>query len=608
MDRSAATPLARQVARARRRLLAQTFVAALAWAWSAALLLSAGWFFVRPHLFADCCPGALWAVPGGLLLAGAVAAFGLAWSRRPSALDAALELDARFGLKERATTGLTLGPREADSPAGLALLDDAARRVAPLRVADRFPVRLTRGAALVPASALLMLVAFLCPPQPAEADEPPPEKKPLTKDPVAAAEIEQKKKLLQKQPEKVKRPEEAANPNLEKLLDDVDKLAQKPTGSREEAQDAVKDFGQVEDKLRDREKEVGERADALRQQMQDEARLAKKPKPQGPGEKVDQAVRQGDLRQAEDELKRLIRRVDPDEQKRAQKRADDIARQLKQEGLPQEERERLDRELADLRDLQPLNDREREQLEQALKDLQEQAERLGDLGRRQRELADQAEKNRREQKGLEDRQKGEGLNQEEKDRLAALRDAAEKLGLDQDEAQKLADKIGQEGQQDLKDLADKLGQAARGLKDGQDGDAARQLAEAARKMGKLDGGAERQQLAREAAKVAQARQALCRALDQGGPASGQRPEKANETQDKAERARSEIDPRGQLRVRDLIRGDGMKGPRKPAELQEEIRQAAQDAPEALDRQRLPRSAVDMARGYFEKLRGPDKDR
>jgi hypothetical protein len=41
---------------------------------------------------------------------------------------------------------------------------------------------------------------------------------------------------------------------------------------------------------------------------------------------------------------------------------------------------------------------------------------------------------------------------------------------------------------------------------------------------------------------------------------------------------------------------------------EEIRRAAQEEPEALDRQRLPRSASDIARGYFEKLRGPDRNR
>jgi hypothetical protein len=310
-------------------------------------------------------------------------------------------------------------------------------------------------------------------------------------------------------------------------------------------------------------------------------------------------MRQGDLKQAEDELKRLIRRLDPD----VARKADELRKQLKQEGLPQEERERLERELDGLK---PLDEKDREQLEQALKDLKDQAERVGDPRRQQQGLADQAEKNRQDRKALED--KGDALTPEEKDRLAALRDAAARLQNELDQAQKNAAKVGQEGQQDLKDLADNLDRAAEGLKNGQDAEAARRLAEAAAKMGKLDGGAERQQLAREAAKVAQLRRAVCQALDQGGPASGQRPEKAGDTQEKAERARSEVDPKGQLRIRDLVRGDGMKGPRKPAELQEEIRQAAQDAPEALDRQRLPRSAVDMARGYFEKLRPPEKDK
>jgi hypothetical protein len=33
----------------------------------------------------------------------------------------------------------------------------------------------------------------------------------------------------------------------------------------------------------------------------------------------------------------------------------------------------------------------------------------------------------------------------------------------------------------------------------------------------------------------------------------------------------------------------------------EIRQASQEAPEALDQQRIPKSARDMAKGYFENL-------
>jgi hypothetical protein len=54
-------------------------------------------------------------------------------------------------------------------------------------------------------------------------------------------------------------------------------------------------------------------------------------------------------------------------------------------------------------------------------------------------------------------------------------------------------------------------------------------------------------------------------------------------------------------------GGGFKGPRKPSEMRGEIRQAAQEAPAALERQRLTSSEKKMARGYFERLRGPDRD-
>jgi hypothetical protein len=104
-----------------------------------------------------------------------------------------------------------------------------------------------------------------------------------------------------------------------------------------------------------------------------------------------------------------------------------------------------------------------------------------------------------------------------------------------------------------------------------------------------------------------ARKAMCQALDgKPVPGAGKRPEaKDGETKAKEERAHSALD-KGRLQVIDRVPGDGFKGPRKPAEMTEEIRRASQEEPEAIDRQRLPRSASEMARGYFEKLRGPDK--
>ena len=77
-----------------------------------------------------------------------------------------------------------------------------------------------------------------------------------------------------------------------------------------------------------------------------------------------------------------------------------------------------------------------------------------------------------------------------------------------------------------------------------------------------------------------ARRMICQALD-GNPAqaSGQRPEgKEHETTAQDVRSRSEFD-RGRLQVVDQVPGQGIKTLRNQAELTEEIRQAAQAAPE-----------------------------
>jgi hypothetical protein len=157
------------------------------------------------------------------------------------------------------------------------------------------------------------------------------------------------------------------------------------------------------------------------------------------------------------------------------------------------------------------------------------------------------------------------------------------------------------------------------MQEGKDGEAAQKLDELAKQLADLDSDGESESLQEQLARLQAARKAVCKALDGAGqpgsgptdrgqpvPASGRRPEsEEGPTKSKEEWARSKLD-KGKLQVIDHVPGGGFKGPRKPDEMVEDIRRAAQDAPEAIDRQRLPRSAGDMAKGYFEKLRGPDK--
>src|SRR5262249_10388299 len=147
----------------------------------------------------------------GLAGAGTLLALVLAFVLRPSPVSAALSLDERFNLKERVVTSLTLTPAEAVSPAGQALLADVDTRLAPLRVAGKFPVAVRwRPAALVPASAaLLALVVLFWNPEVGRglADEP----DPIASNPAVKRELDKKVQQLAVRP-KAKKEEEPKSP------------------------------------------------------------------------------------------------------------------------------------------------------------------------------------------------------------------------------------------------------------------------------------------------------------------------------------------------------------------------------------------------------------
>src|SRR5262245_50598517 len=129
---SAVAPIERSVRAARRRLFLQLLLNRLVAGWVVALVLGLGWLLAEPWLLESPPDWLKWAVAGGLTALGTVLAVVLAVRATPSRTAAALELDARFGLKERVTTALSLRPDEATTPAGQAVVTDAVAKVAPL--------------------------------------------------------------------------------------------------------------------------------------------------------------------------------------------------------------------------------------------------------------------------------------------------------------------------------------------------------------------------------------------------------------------------------------------------------------------------------------------
>ncbi|MGH7173993.1 MAG: hypothetical protein ACRELG_27285 [Gemmataceae bacterium] len=572
MAHSSATPLDRQVARVRRRLFLQTLLQMLVRCWLASLAVAMGWFVAEPYAVPNEVPSLRWTIAGSLLGVGAVAAVGLAGWRTPSCIAAALALDERFNLKERVTTTLTLSEAERASSAGQALIADVHSRLGPLHVRDRFPVRIPWLAALLPVgTVVLVLLAYFYKPAltPTRAGS----GQLLADSPVAKAGIEKALRPLHRKPTK-KRGERPKSEELQRLEAELDRLSQKPHDTREQARELVKDLTNAEDEVRKREKRLADRLDALKEQMKQAERLSKKDKKDGPAKKLDKALDQADLKKAREEAERLGKQLQADEEVAR------LHKKMKDEKLTEEQKQELREQLEKLKD-QELTRKQKEQMEQQLQDMKDKLERLT--------RSDEAKERLREL------QRQGAINQEELER-------------ELDQIDKNMAKLDKETLQQLQELADKLGECQKCMNEGKEGEAAKKMAEAAEKLAKLDPNGECKELQQQLQELRQARKAMCQALDgKPVPGAGKRPESRDgQTSAKEEWAHSRMD-KGRLQVIDQVAGDGFKGPRKPAEMTEEIRRASQEEPEALDRQRLPRSASDMARGYFEKLRGPDRD-
>ena len=141
--------LQKQVKLARRRLFWQRYLSAAPWCLSAFLLVAVlaiaatkVWTLpIQPQVWP-------WAWLGSAFALGLITAWIVAYLRRPDSIQAAIELDHRFGLKERVSSCLSLTPEEQSTEVGQALVRDALRRVSKVNVAERFRVTANRSLAL----------------------------------------------------------------------------------------------------------------------------------------------------------------------------------------------------------------------------------------------------------------------------------------------------------------------------------------------------------------------------------------------------------------------------------------------------------------------------
>jgi hypothetical protein len=534
--------LQRQVRRAQRRLAWQRLVETIGWCWfvsliGALLLIAADKF----HPLGV----AAWIWILGALAVGLLAA--VAWTlaswRKP--LDAAIEIDRRFNLKERVSSTLAMPAEALDSEAGRALVEDAARRVGRIDLAAKFAVVPPRQILLpvVPGVAAL-LVAILI--GPASVDN-----AASANSTVAAEQKQQVKKttevlshkLAERRQQAEKEGLKDATQLLKKLEEGSKELVNEP--QREKAMVKLNDLSR---QLQQRRNELGG-AEKIKQQLQQLKKID-----QGPADKLAQALSHGDFKKAAEELQKLKKQV-------ADKQLDD------------RQKEEIAKQL--------------QQVEQKLKEMADAAQTAQD------DLKKQIDQLKRDGQMAEANKLEEQLHKllEQVPQMQRMQDLAKKLG----QCKKCMGKGGnaKDAAQALNQLGDQLDQLQKDMDELQTLDGAmEQLADAKEKMACPGCG----QAGGQGDKLGD----IPGDGLGGGRGIGARPEKKTDTSMYDSQVRQKIGA-GAATVTDLVPGPNIKG-RVEAELQQQFDTARRGNTDPLSGSHIPRKHSEQAREYFDHFR------
>jgi hypothetical protein len=290
-----------QVARARRRLILEQFLGRLVLCLLGSMTLvavaiAAPRIFVFPDLAEN------W--DGICLAAGLSAAFLVAglWTvaSKNSPLEAAIEIDRRYDLRERVASSLSLSPVDQSTDAGRAVLSDALRAIQRIEVEEKFPLRVGHRAwwPLVPAAIVFLLVAFVDHREAASRIEQ-----------AATAKTEQQtRNALESIRKKIESQQKRAQEKDLRAADDLFKQIEKATRelSQKEKLDPRKAHVALNDlakQLEERRKKLGGE-EALKEQLQKMKDLGA-----GPADKAAQALKQGDFEKARQEIEKLIKQL-----------------------------------------------------------------------------------------------------------------------------------------------------------------------------------------------------------------------------------------------------------------------------------------------------------
>jgi hypothetical protein len=318
----------KQVTRARRRLMTGKFFSILVWAAFAGLCLAAIgmaipkiWYldFLKTQDNQDAWTYS-WII-GGAVLAFLVTAF-LTYRSLASHLDVAVEVDKRFGLKERLSSAMSLDDKTASTNVGQALIEDAESRAETIDVRDEFQFK-PSWRALLPLLPIFVLVAMMFTPnaqQRVVALEP----DAINKKQVQVAVKEFKKKIEERRKEMIAKGLKDAK-NLKPLEKQLDKLLDDENQSKK---DALVKLNDIKKQIADRRKELGSSKE-LKENLN-----KLKDAGSGPAKELAEAMSKGDMKEAVKAIKELADKLKEGklndiERKKLAKDLENMAKELK---------------------------------------------------------------------------------------------------------------------------------------------------------------------------------------------------------------------------------------------------------------------------------------
>lgn len=311
--------LEKQVRRAYRRLGFQRFVRVLGWCWFVALLAALGliitdcfyplgpatWGWAARAMGLAGLPRAELAVAAGGWAAAAVllglfaAGVWMVLTRRHP-LASAMEIDRRFGLKERVSSTLALPAEQRRSEAGRALADDAIHRVRRIDVSTRFSVRPGKQVLLplLPAMLAVVVVLWISP----ALLENPVAAKPDT--PQVKKQVERSTKALRKRlADRRKKAEDKGLKRAEELFRRLEEGSKQISKGQTQRKKALVKLNDLAKELKQRREQLGG-AEAIKRQLEQLKDLDR-----GPAEKFAKAVAKGDFQQAAEELRKIQEQI-----------------------------------------------------------------------------------------------------------------------------------------------------------------------------------------------------------------------------------------------------------------------------------------------------------